>query len=101
MLHKCANPQCSKLFRKMNQGRVFQMPRSFEHESARRPKYAGGGIEYFWLCDHCSLFFTLQFDPICGVMPVAIASQLDTSSITDSHPNLQQPAGIGELQWSA
>ncbi len=47
MIHKCANPGCSKMLMRMNGGRFFGFPTS--------PR----GIEHFWLCASCSKLFTL------------------------------------------
>ncbi|HZP16606.1 MAG TPA: hypothetical protein VFB00_01480 [Terriglobales bacterium] len=103
MLHKCANPSCLRLFRKMNQGRLFQLsqrlPRS--GENLRRP--AGHGVEYFWLCDQCSLFFTLAFDPIGGVAAIPITRIVPADNPASSRPRLQprSPSILGELRWTA
>jgi hypothetical protein len=54
MLHKCANPPCSRLFRKMSEGKLFQLSRHSAHSQR-----GATGWEYFWLCDQCALLFTL------------------------------------------
>jgi hypothetical protein len=63
MLHKCANAQCATLFRKMDEGRIFQLAQPMLARG-EGPRHAGGHhAEYFWLCGPCSLRLTLVFDP--------------------------------------
>jgi hypothetical protein len=102
MLHKCANPPCSSLFRKMSEGRLFQMPRRCSEGSKREPRFGARRAEYFWLCDRCAPFFTLQFDPASGVVPVprtrlnfAAARKQEEVPATRGH------ATFGELRWNA
>ena len=47
MIHKCANPGCSKNLMRMSGGRFYGFPT------------APRGIEHFWLCAECSIHFTL------------------------------------------
>lgn len=47
MIHKCANPECSKMLMRLNGGRFFGFPTAKQ------------GIEHFWLCASCSKRFTL------------------------------------------
>ncbi len=47
VIHKCANPGCTKLLMRLNGGRFFGFPTS-QHR-----------IEHFWLCTNCSRHFTL------------------------------------------
>ena len=68
MLYKCANPLCSRLFRRMSQGRLFQLPRNSAGESPRSS--TRHTPEYFWLCDKCKLHFTLAFHPNSGIFLV-------------------------------
>lgn len=68
MLHKCANPPCPRLFRKMTEGRLFQLPHWHRDDLARA--VATHAPEYFWLCDECKLYLTLTFDPDSGVVVV-------------------------------
>src|SRR5579864_527318 len=73
MLHKCANPRCSSLFRKMNQGRLFQIAQRPVSRDERLRRAGVPGVKYFWLCDQCQTFFTLAFRPDSGVMVVPLA----------------------------
>jgi len=61
MLSKCANPECSEVFRYLHQGKIFYL--------APTPEiHASMGVlspslqERFWLCDQCSRRMTLGWD---------------------------------------
>src|SRR5262249_43317964 len=51
MLSKCLNPSCSRPFRYLHEGRVFQLetPARVVGSDA-----VGRLTEYFWLCSQCS-----------------------------------------------
>jgi len=87
MLHKCANPPCTTLFRKMSEGRLFQFSRSVQRASKGRS--SGRVMEYFWLCDRCLKTLTLVFDPVLGVQAV---SQVATSTAERFLPGSPDPA---------
>lgn len=70
MLHKCANPDCSTPFLCMTQGKLFvvetQVPRrmrSGANTHRQKPKRIVRQMEHYWLCDECSRYLTLVFDP--------------------------------------
>jgi hypothetical protein len=100
MLHKCANPHCSTLFRKMNQGRLFQVSPRISHLGGdlRQARKA----EYFWLCDPCSLRFTLGVDPNSGVIvrpfPAIGAERPNGESVRSLAGN--RKARKGEPRWT-
>jgi len=67
MLHKCANSECSNPFRRLEEGKLFQV------EVGPSPILASGRgmsqrrrqvrhVERFWLCDKCSSLLTLTFE---------------------------------------
>jgi hypothetical protein len=65
MLGKCANPACVAPFRKLGKGKLFAF------ESATIAKSVDSGPSdstatrnpvFFWLCECCSLSFTLELD---------------------------------------
>jgi hypothetical protein len=64
MLSKCANPNCSALFRYLHQGKVFNL----EPMPARPVAGAHGEfllqhkIEHFWLCAQCASTMTLAVE---------------------------------------
>ena len=49
MIAKCANPDCTVVFRYLRGGKLFllDIPRDSPREGTHRR-------EYFWLCDQCS-----------------------------------------------
>ena len=73
MLHKCANPNCSSLFRKLSQGKLFLVDTPLDASDARRTRWRGqsrGRVEYYWLCDQCAFAFTLSYEKDRGVVAV-------------------------------
>jgi hypothetical protein len=79
MLSHCANPQCSKPFLRLREGRLFLM----EAQSGTRPsgltELAVPGrrkpprrVEYFWLCEQCALGWTLIQHETMGVALVPL-----------------------------
>jgi hypothetical protein len=61
MVSKCANPQCSEIFRYLHQGRIFHLRPSPAVEAAA----VGRGPvvnERFWLCDVCAKEMTVTWN---------------------------------------
>jgi hypothetical protein len=67
MLSKCLNPRCAEKFRYLGQGQLYRIDylevrrrhafldgEAWDASSSRRE-----GIEYFWLCEHCSATLTI------------------------------------------
>jgi len=74
MLHKCANPSCTVPFRSLREGKLF-LAETFP--SDLNDAYNGNRRklrrrEHFWLCNACSLHFTLRFDHTVGMMTVPL-----------------------------
>jgi hypothetical protein len=67
MLGKCANPICPASFRKLGSGKLFAFELVMNASTAdftsdaSITKTARGPV-FFWLCETCSLSFTLQLD---------------------------------------
>jgi hypothetical protein len=75
MLSHCANPQCSKPFLRLGQGRLFLVetecvaklgeltapPSPYARRQPRR-------VERYWLCDQCAQLWTLVHDPHQGIV---------------------------------
>jgi hypothetical protein len=67
MLGKCANPVCPALFRKLGRGKLFAFESVTRSKSAditpatKRSKTDRSPV-FFWLCEICSLAFTLVSD---------------------------------------
>ena len=81
MLHKCANPACTSLFRSLSMGKLFLLetdygegltpaivPRSRRDRSLRR-------MERYWLCDGCSALLTLTFERGRGMVTVPLPAR--------------------------
>lgn len=77
MLYKCANEACSTPFRKLREGKLFQVETEYfsaDESIAVRRGRPGRKVEHFWLCDSCSPYVTLTVDRLRGVvtMPLPI-----------------------------
>jgi hypothetical protein len=62
MLAKCANPSCSAVFRRLQEGKLFRLEAEPTLVSPTSSSVSDPGkTEYFWLCSHCSKTVTLRF----------------------------------------
>lgn len=64
MLGKCANPVCAVPFRKLGNGKLFafeSVPKLQSRDSGSRRAISPTPV-FFWLCEYCSLRFTLRLD---------------------------------------
>jgi hypothetical protein len=87
MLAKCANPACSTPFRRLHEGKLFQVetdavPKGANHErdSATR-NTSRRSVEHFWLCTECAPLVTLAFDQKQGVVTVPLPQAEGTKRI--------------------
>jgi len=80
MLYKCANPNCSQPFRRLDQGRSFQEeteyppPSTGERSQSLRAGHPVRRVDRYWLCDDCASFLTLSFEKGQGVVTVPLDS---------------------------
>jgi hypothetical protein len=87
MLHKCANSSCSNQFRRVSEGKLFQVETDY-FESGLCPESdvpvskARRRVEYFWLCGQCSSFLSLSFDKTHGVMTVPATGNILRKTVT-------------------
>lgn len=58
MLSKCANPDCSEVFRYLHEGKIFCLSPTPEVETVTRGR-SPSLYERFWLCDRCARELTL------------------------------------------
>jgi hypothetical protein len=58
MLSKCANPDCSEIFRYLHQGKIFCLAPTPEVEAVTG-EFLPQFEERFWLCDECSETMTV------------------------------------------
>jgi hypothetical protein len=67
MLAKCANPDCSAVFRYLHEGKVYMVDSKAAFAGSGRTnnaKIAGAlyKCEYYWLCASCCRELTIQID---------------------------------------
>jgi len=58
MLSKCANPECSEVFRYLHQGKLFHLSPTPQVQAATEV-LSPLLVERFWLCDKCSKQMTV------------------------------------------
>jgi hypothetical protein len=94
MLHKCANPACSQPFRRLSQGKLFQVETAFldpsEKPRAGRMSKPPRQVEHFWLCDDCSSILTLTFERGRGMVTVPLPEVAGKKA--------PRPLRLGDLQ---
>ena len=61
MLSKCANPECSEIFRYLHAGKIFYLAPTPDLQIAMR-MLRPALHERFWLCARCSKEMTLIWD---------------------------------------
>jgi hypothetical protein len=78
MLAKCANPACSTPFRRLSEGKLFQVETAgspsegiYDVRKGKPPHR----IEHFWLCNQCAALVTLTFDPGNGILTVPLPAR--------------------------
>ncbi len=88
MLSHCANPQCSRPFLRLRQGKLFLV----ETESAaklgeqrapasaqmRRPRQ----VDRYWLCDQCAEAWTLVHERMQGIVLVPLRRAPTRAGVT-------------------
>jgi len=66
LLAKCANSSCFASFRRLDEGKLFQL------ENAQTVGASTNLTEYFWLCQDCSAAMTLRLSQDGRVLPIAL-----------------------------
>ncbi|HEX4484923.1 MAG TPA: hypothetical protein VH088_01560 [Terriglobales bacterium] len=74
MLHKCANSTCSNLFRRLHEGKLFQVETEYRAVASWRRNHPVRKVERYWLCDECAPQMTLSFEK-GGVMTVPLTRE--------------------------
>jgi hypothetical protein len=101
MLHKCANKDCLNLFRSMSRGKLFQVEQPARARLTTMRKHSSlPRLEYFWLCDDCSLFFTLTFVEGQALVAVPLRKKM-AGQISGKESSVQKPSGAGGSACSA
>ncbi len=86
MLYKCANQACNTPFRRLREGKLFQVETEYfpgRGPAASMPRKARPArrVEHYWLCDACSPFVTLTFDRDRGVITVPLPDGAGTKTV--------------------
>lgn len=103
MLHKCANPTCVIPFRRLREGKLFQVETEYFRDGrprgrALRTLRPSRHVEHYWLCDQCARQITLTFDLERGVIAVplsGLAARKATKSETAAVPSTQRVDLLG------
>ncbi len=76
MLFKCANEACHTPFRRLREGKLFQVETEYfsrrDPTSTPRKPRPWRRVEHYWLCDACAPYVTLTFDKERGVITVPL-----------------------------
>jgi hypothetical protein len=100
MLYKCANEACSAPFRRLREGKLFQVETEYFAQSqpggSPRRTRPWRRVEHYWLCDACSAFITLTFDRERGVITVPLPDGVGKRTVT-----LVSPSESGEALHQA
>jgi len=76
MLHKCANPDCVRPFRKLAEGKLFLIEIAGSCPPGRTATKWDGQtlhrVEHFWLCEPCASVLTLAFEKGRGMVTVPL-----------------------------
>jgi hypothetical protein len=86
MLYKCANDACNTPFRRLREGKLFQVETEYFTNrggltTASRRARPWRRVEHYWLCDACSPFVTLTFDGERGVVTVPLPDGLGKKTV--------------------
>ena len=98
MLYKCANEACYTPFRRLREGKLFQVETEYFAEKAaagtrrERRRRPWRRVEHYWLCDHCASFVTLTFDSKRGVVTVPLPDGSGQKIVTVVSPNEEPSA---------
>jgi hypothetical protein len=87
MLHKCANPACTSLFRRLSLGKLFLL--ETDNGEALTPPIASRSrrdrslrhVERYWLCDGCASLLTLTFERGRGMVTVTVPLPVRNSPV--------------------
>lgn len=84
MLYKCANEACSAPFRRLREGKLFQVETEYFAQPGGSPRRSRPWrrVEHYWLCDSCSTYITLTFDRERGVITVPLPDGLGKRTVT-------------------
>jgi len=82
---KCANPSCAASFDWLAGGKLFRFPRQQEQfvptEGMAARANGSHPIGHFWLCEHCSNVYRLDYVPGRGVVILPLWPELPAAKI--------------------
>lgn len=84
MLHKCANPACTEVFRYLREGKMFYVETEVFGTSdpdITQKRRGSRRLEHYWLCDECSSHVTLAFDEHQGLLTVPLPDGVGKKTI--------------------
>lgn len=86
MLHKCANEACSTPFRRLREGKLFEVETEYfagngPTGEAPRKTRRGRRVEHYGLCDAWPPFVTLTFDQQRGVITVPLPDGIGQKTV--------------------
>ena len=89
MVSKCANPECSRHFHYLHEGKVFKLefdPAGWPGHDPPSEYGAGHRVEHFWLCSSCALTMTLAVEKGKGVvaLPLKMLRARHSSDFADT-----------------
>jgi hypothetical protein len=98
MLHKCVNPSCSTRFRRLSQGKLFEV--EIDAAAGQSVRASAGHTlrrrEYYWLCDQCASVLTLTCIEGGVAATVPLSEPRPTKSLAAA-PVAGVPAGRSAL----
>jgi hypothetical protein len=95
MVSKCANPECSEMFRYLGQGKIFRLTPSPDVQAAA-PALESLLTERFWLCDRCSQEMTIIWDGARAKI-VPLPKRVEKLAILPPHVPHKGPQRSGAL----
>jgi hypothetical protein len=77
LLAKCANPTCSRRFKRLREGKPLRVEKTASRKSPERAQSASDRKpEYYWLCGMCSGKLNLAFDRASGIVLIPLANSI-------------------------
>jgi hypothetical protein len=87
VLHKCANPECEHPFRRLTEGKLFLVDRRPANAEDAEGRWQGQSrVEYYWLCDQCTPYFTLTDEPGRGILAVPVDNPSKRPAVEEIEP---------------
>lgn len=99
MLHKCANPDCVRPFRKLAEGKLFLIEIASSCPPGEPAGWDGSTphrVEHFWLCEQCASVLTLSFDKRRGMVTVPLPE-----GVRKRPASMHQGATLGSVPCAA